>query len=276
MLPGLPLLCKLLCLLLIKLGICGGQPVDECTGWTLSTSTVSLQPQSAPDYRLQFVVRSELQSVTSKPRTRTLGHQPWSLSISRFRAKLQMGVLLDGTWGYFWTRMGEFFLSHPCALDQHEEFYSVICFGSFLLFRNADSACSHWLSKRPDFNFVFGRCVCQLADKLGQLFQLLWRWGIWMNDWMSPWSVAVVESSGVPTFHRMPWLPCCQEPAPPISGASHPNNVLLCLFSYLSQVWWQIAFRKGHRFKHFWVLPAKEREGRREDCDFPDILDGFC
>ena len=128
---------------------------------------------------------------------------------------------------------------------------------------NADSACSHWLSKRPDFNFVFGRCVCQLADKLGQLFQLLWRWGIWMNDWMSPWSVAVVESSGVPTFHRMPWLPCCQEPAPAISGASHPKNVLLCLFSYLSHVWWQIAFRKGHRFEHFWVyLPRKGEEGR--------------
>jgi len=86
---------------------------------------------------------------------------------------------------------------------------------------------------------------------------------------MSPWSVAVVESSGVPTFHRMPWLPCCQEPAPATSGASHPKNVLLWIFSYLSHVWWQIAFRKGHRFEHFWVLPAKEREGRREDCDFP-------
>ena len=40
------------------------------------------------------------------------------------------------------------------------------------------------------------------------------------------------ETSGVPTFHRMPRLPCCQEPAPAILGAGVLKNDLLCQFSY--------------------------------------------
>ena len=117
-------------------------------------------------------MRRELQSVTSYPRTRIHGHQPWSLLTSRFRAKLQMVVLLDGTWGYFWTRMGELFYKvlFITSMCIGSTWRFSVCLGSFLLsicklfVSNAYSVCSYWHSKRSYFNFVFGRRVSWLIN----------------------------------------------------------------------------------------------------------------